>query len=148
MPVPYRKLVRDRIPEIIAAEGRHPVTRILDQADYRQALLDKLAEEAAEAAHASAGGLVWGWTRRAVRRRACRAAAIAQSARVGYGQAGCTAEALAWQAAAATGAVGCAAVLVRGGSGSARPVSVFPRLGAAGGAGNSSGRTRGSRSAR
>ena len=54
MPVPHRKLVRDRIPEIIAAEGRPPVTRVLDQAAYRQALLDKLVEEAAEAAHASA----------------------------------------------------------------------------------------------
>lgn len=57
MPVPHRKLVRDRIPEIIAAEGRPPVTRVLDQAAYRQALLDKLVEEAAEAAHASAADL-------------------------------------------------------------------------------------------
>ena len=57
MPVPYRKLVRDRIPEIIAAEGRHPVTRVLDEAGYRQALLDKLVEEAGEAARASAADL-------------------------------------------------------------------------------------------
>ena len=57
MTVPYRKLVRDRIPEIIQAEGRHPVTRVLDEAGYRQALLDKLAEEAAEAARASAADL-------------------------------------------------------------------------------------------
>ncbi len=44
----------NRFPEIIAAEGRCPVTRVLDRAGYRQALLDKLAEEAAEAARASA----------------------------------------------------------------------------------------------
>ena len=53
MPVPYRKLVRDRIPEIIQAGGRHPVTRILDEASYRQALLDKLVEETEEAVSAS-----------------------------------------------------------------------------------------------
>lgn len=57
MPVPYRKLVRDRIPAIIQAEGRHPVTRVLDEAGYRQALLDKLVEEAGEAARASAADL-------------------------------------------------------------------------------------------
>ena len=38
MPVVYRKLVRDRIPEIIQSEGRRPVTRVLDEASYRQAL--------------------------------------------------------------------------------------------------------------
>ena len=54
MPTPYRKLVRDRIPEIIQAGGRHPVTRVLDESGYRQALLDKLVEEAGEAASASA----------------------------------------------------------------------------------------------
>jgi predicted house-cleaning noncanonical NTP pyrophosphatase (MazG superfamily) len=53
MPVPYRKLVRDKIPEIIRAGGGHPVTRVLDQAGYQQALVGKLAEEAAEAAKAS-----------------------------------------------------------------------------------------------
>ena len=52
-----RKLVRDRIPEIIQAEGRHPVTRVLDEAGYRQALLDKLIEEATEAASASTASL-------------------------------------------------------------------------------------------
>jgi predicted house-cleaning noncanonical NTP pyrophosphatase (MazG superfamily) len=53
VPVFHRKLVRDRIPDIIAAEGGLPVTRVLDHAAYRQALLDKLAEESAEAARAS-----------------------------------------------------------------------------------------------
>lgn len=53
MPASHRKLVRDKIPEIIQAGGGHPVTRVLDEAGYRQALLDKLAEEAAEAAQAS-----------------------------------------------------------------------------------------------
>jgi predicted house-cleaning noncanonical NTP pyrophosphatase (MazG superfamily) len=57
MPVAYRKLVRDRIPEIIQSEGRRPVTRVLDQASYRQALLAKLIEEAQEVGHATAGDL-------------------------------------------------------------------------------------------
>ena len=57
MPVPYRKLVRDRIPAIILADGRRPVTRVLDEAAYRRALLDKLAEEAGEAACASTADL-------------------------------------------------------------------------------------------
>ena len=57
MPVRHRKLVRDRIPEIIRAEGRRPVTRVLDQAGYRQALLAKLTEEAQEASCATAGDL-------------------------------------------------------------------------------------------
>jgi predicted house-cleaning noncanonical NTP pyrophosphatase (MazG superfamily) len=57
MPVVHRKLVRDRIPEIIQAEGRRPVTRVLDEASYRQALLAKLIEEAQEASQAAAGNL-------------------------------------------------------------------------------------------
>ena len=57
MPVSYRKLVRDRIPEIIQADGHHPVTRVLDEASYRRALLGKLAEEAREAARASTADL-------------------------------------------------------------------------------------------
>ena len=55
MPVVYRKLVRDRIPEVIQSQGRRPVTRVLDEASYRQALLAKLIEEAQEASHATAG---------------------------------------------------------------------------------------------
>ena len=57
MPVACRKLVRDRIPEIIESEGRRPVTRVLDEASYRQALLAKLIEEAQEASRATPGGL-------------------------------------------------------------------------------------------
>ena len=40
-----RKLVRDRIPEIIQSEGRRPVTRVLDKVSYREALLAKLVED-------------------------------------------------------------------------------------------------------
>jgi predicted house-cleaning noncanonical NTP pyrophosphatase (MazG superfamily) len=57
MPVSCRKLVRDRIPEIIQADGRHPVSRVLDDAAYRAALLSKLVEEAQEASHAAAADL-------------------------------------------------------------------------------------------
>jgi predicted house-cleaning noncanonical NTP pyrophosphatase (MazG superfamily) len=57
MPVPCPKLVRDRIPEILKSQGRCPVTRVLDEASYRQALLDKLVEEAGEAGSASAADL-------------------------------------------------------------------------------------------
>ena len=57
MKVPYNKLVRDRMPEIIRADGHQPVTRILDQAGYRSALVAKLLEEAQEASAAPAGDL-------------------------------------------------------------------------------------------
>lgn|SRR5437764_13835043 len=52
-----RKLVRDRIPEIIQSEGRRPLTHVLDEASYRQALLAKLTEEAQEASHATTDDL-------------------------------------------------------------------------------------------
>jgi predicted house-cleaning noncanonical NTP pyrophosphatase (MazG superfamily) len=43
------KLVRDRIPERIRADGGNPVTRVLlDQREYAEALLTKLDEELAE----------------------------------------------------------------------------------------------------
>ena len=41
----YNKLVRDRIPEIIIANDETPVTRILDDADYKKSLEEKLYEE-------------------------------------------------------------------------------------------------------
>jgi len=49
MRVTYNKLVRDRIPEIIEANGHHAVTHVVDGQDYREALLAKLVEEAREA---------------------------------------------------------------------------------------------------
>jgi|SRR5271165_1397780 len=57
MRVAHHKLVRDQIPEIIAAAGRQPVTRILDQAGYQAALRAKLVEEAGEAQEAPEGQL-------------------------------------------------------------------------------------------
>ena len=45
----YNKLVRDRIPEIIEADGETPKVRILGEAEYKTALLEKLVEEAREA---------------------------------------------------------------------------------------------------
>ncbi|NLG24593.1 MAG: nucleoside triphosphate pyrophosphohydrolase [Clostridiales bacterium] len=44
----YNKLVRDRIPEIIAASGRRCDTRVLSEAEYLAALKAKLREEVAE----------------------------------------------------------------------------------------------------
>ncbi len=53
----YRKLVRDRIPEIIRADGRRPVVEVLPPEQRRRALLDKLVEEAGEAAAADSADL-------------------------------------------------------------------------------------------
>ncbi len=45
----YNKLVRDKIPNIIKANGDIPYTRILsDEKEYLIALIDKLFEEAQE----------------------------------------------------------------------------------------------------
>ena len=44
----YNKLVRDRIPELILAQGQKPHTRILDDEEYTLALEAKLDEEVAE----------------------------------------------------------------------------------------------------
>lgn len=47
----YPKLVRDRIPEIIReADGREVPTRILDDAEFEEALRKKAIEEATELA--------------------------------------------------------------------------------------------------
>ena len=42
------KLVRDRIPELIKADGKVPKTRILSEDEYLQELDIKLSEEVAE----------------------------------------------------------------------------------------------------
>lgn len=42
------KLVRDKIPEIIVADGKTPITRILDEEEYLCELDKKLNEEVAE----------------------------------------------------------------------------------------------------
>lgn len=57
MQISHSKLVRDRIPEIIQADGHRAVTRILDEETYRAALLEKLTEEAHEARQAPADQL-------------------------------------------------------------------------------------------
>lgn len=44
----YNKLVRDKIPEIIADNGSTSKIRILNQQEYLEALLEKMVEEAVE----------------------------------------------------------------------------------------------------
>ena len=44
----YDKLVRDRIPEIIAASGKSAVWDVLGETECRTKLLEKLTEETAE----------------------------------------------------------------------------------------------------
>ena len=44
----HNKLVRDRIPEIIASQGKTAHTRILDSEEYVRMLEQKLDEEAGE----------------------------------------------------------------------------------------------------
>lgn len=44
----YNKLVRDKIPEIIKANGGQPKTRMLDDKKYLRELVKKLKEEVAE----------------------------------------------------------------------------------------------------
>lgn len=46
--VDYNKLVRDRIPEIIAAAGDRPKTQVLDEDEYIHELRRKLVEEVEE----------------------------------------------------------------------------------------------------
>ena len=41
----YNKLVRDKIPEIIQADGKQPKIRVLDKAEYLEELIKKLGEE-------------------------------------------------------------------------------------------------------
>jgi len=44
----YNKLVRDKIPEIISADGEKPKIRILADDEYQKELLKKIIEEAKE----------------------------------------------------------------------------------------------------
>ena len=44
----YDKLVRDKIPELIQKAGETPVIRVLEDAEYRERLEEKLDEEVAE----------------------------------------------------------------------------------------------------
>lgn len=44
----YKKLVRDKIPDIIRANGGKPVIRILDSDEYLRELIRKLKEETEE----------------------------------------------------------------------------------------------------
>lgn len=48
----YTKLVRDRIPEIIAEAGKECEVRVMEEGEFRAALMEKLVEEAQEAAQA------------------------------------------------------------------------------------------------
>jgi len=48
----YDKLIRDRVPEILEAEGLRREVERLEDASFRAALLAKLREEAGEAAAA------------------------------------------------------------------------------------------------
>ena len=54
----YHKLVRDRIPEIIRKSGNECEVAVLSDAEYRQALCQKLIEEAGEVAEADGDNLV------------------------------------------------------------------------------------------
>jgi predicted house-cleaning noncanonical NTP pyrophosphatase (MazG superfamily) len=54
----HNKLIRDRIPEIIRQAGRECEIKTMSQSEYYQALLNKLVEEAKEAAQANSDNLV------------------------------------------------------------------------------------------
>jgi predicted house-cleaning noncanonical NTP pyrophosphatase (MazG superfamily) len=53
MRISYDKLIRDRVPELMAAEGVRFEVVPLDPSEFRRALLAKLVEEAVEAGEAS-----------------------------------------------------------------------------------------------
>jgi|SRR5579885_1939202 predicted house-cleaning noncanonical NTP pyrophosphatase (MazG superfamily) len=58
MRMDYRKLVRDRVPEIIHRNGYTCEIATMTDEEYHQALREKLVEEAGEAAGADADHLV------------------------------------------------------------------------------------------
>lgn len=55
------KLIRDKIPELISESGRQPITRVLNDAEFLQALVSKLHEEVCEAAQEAdnRNALIW-----------------------------------------------------------------------------------------
>jgi predicted house-cleaning noncanonical NTP pyrophosphatase (MazG superfamily) len=46
--IPYNKLVRDKIPQLIEESGRKQTSRILNEDEYFNALIDKVVEEIEE----------------------------------------------------------------------------------------------------
>ncbi len=48
MKIPYNKLVRDKIPQLIEESGRKQTSRILNEDEYFNALIDKVVEEIEE----------------------------------------------------------------------------------------------------
>lgn len=54
----YNKLIRDRIPEIMDAQNIDYRVKVMTDSEYRQALLDKLLEEAQEVKQATPGEIV------------------------------------------------------------------------------------------
>jgi len=46
--IEYEKLVRDKIPEIIKADGGVPTTYVANEEEYKKSLLAKLVEEVTE----------------------------------------------------------------------------------------------------
>lgn len=46
--VEYKKLIRDRIPEIIEASGKKHISYVADDSEYQFKLLEKLLEESKE----------------------------------------------------------------------------------------------------
>ena len=55
---PYNKLIRDKIPEIIAQSNRQMEVTTLTVSEFENALRDKLVEEATEAKDADASQLI------------------------------------------------------------------------------------------
>ncbi|HOA42909.1 MAG: nucleoside triphosphate pyrophosphohydrolase [Bacillota bacterium] len=48
MKIPYNKLVRDKIPQLIEESGRKQTSRVLNEGEYFNALIDKIIEEIEE----------------------------------------------------------------------------------------------------
>jgi len=65
----YSKLVRDRIPEIITANGQTTRVRVLDDQDLLPALIAKLHEEAEEVVSAEPRTVIVTWIERTYHRR-------------------------------------------------------------------------------